>query len=860
MSIRSCFVILWLSAVLPFALLHAQPNSGSIQGTVTDPSGAIVAGATVQLQDPATGYKQTAATDTKGQFQFNNVPFNPYHIEVTAQGFQPAKQDVLVRSAVPVQVSISLGIAATAETVNVEAEAADVVENVPTQHTDISLATIATLPVQTSSSGVSSVITQSTAGVVAESNGMFHPLGEHADTSYSIDNQPVTDQQSRTFSNQLPLETVQSMEVISGVPPAEFGDKTSLVVRTTTKSGLGLARPTGSVVLDYGSFGTPSASITLGTGGKTIGNFIAANGLQTGRFLDSPEFTPVHDKGNSESIFDRLDYQARQADTLHLNLSASRSWFQIPNTYDQQFAGQDQRQLVRSFNIAPGYTHLFNTTTLFSATAYVRQDRVGYSPSNDPVSDQPATFSETRRLTNAGVQANVSYVKGRHNAKAGVLFQHTFLSENFRFGVTDPSLNPVCMAQNGTAVTDPAFTAPAQCVPAGFLVNAGFQPGLLPFDLTRGGTDFRFRGGTDIKQEAVYVQDTISLGQLSASIGVRGDNYNGLSSGSAAEPRVGLSYFVKGTNTVLRASYGRLFETPYNENLVISSVTGAGGLANRVFGAFGARPLKPGIRNQFNVGFQQGIGKRAIIDAEYFWKFTNPDFDFDSLFNTPLTFPIEWRKSKIDGLSVRVTIPEYHGFTGYTALGHTRARFFAPENGGIIFNSPLSSSVFRIDHDEALEQSTHLQYQVKQRGPWFAFTWRYDSGEVAGSVPDFASALQLTGDQQAAIGLFCGNVFATVAAPLTNCSSPVFGATHVVIPAAGTENDDRNPPRIAPRHLFDIGTGIDNLLHTDRYHLLLRFNVINLTNKVALYNFLSTFSGTHFVTPRSYEASLGVSF
>lgn len=248
------------------------------------------------------------------------------------------------------------------------------------------------------------------------------------------------------------------------------------------------------------------------------------------------------------------------------------------------------------------------------------------------------------------------------------------------------------------------------------------------------------------------------------------------------------------------------------------------------------------------------------MDAEYFWKFTSPDSDFDSLFNTPLTFPIEWRKSKIDGLSIRVTIPEYHGFTGYTALGHTRARFFAPENGGIIFNSPLSSSVFRIDHDEALEQSTHLQYQVKQRGPWFAFTWRYDSGEVAGSVPDFASALQLTGDQQAAIGLFCRNVFATVAAPLTSCSSPVFGASRVVIPAPGTEDDDRNPPRIAPRHLFDIGTGIDNLLHTDRYHLMLRLNVINLTNKVALYNFLSTFSGTHFVTPRSYQGSVRISF
>src|SRR5579872_6625525 len=122
MSIRRCFALLSFSVVLPFALLQAQPNSGSVQGTVNDPSGAIVAGATVQLNDPATGYKQAVITDANGQFQFNNVPFNPYHIQVAAQGFQPARQDVAVRSAVPVRVTITLAIAATAETVNVEAE------------------------------------------------------------------------------------------------------------------------------------------------------------------------------------------------------------------------------------------------------------------------------------------------------------------------------------------------------------------------------------------------------------------------------------------------------------------------------------------------------------------------------------------------------------------------------------------------------------------------------------------------------------------------------------------------------------------------------------------------------------------
>jgi hypothetical protein len=54
--------------------------------------------------------------------------------------------------------------------------------------------------------------------------------------------------------------------------------------------------------------------------------------------------------------------------------------------------------------------------------------------------------------------------------------------------------------------------------------------------------------------------------------------------------------------------------------------------------------------------------------------------------------------------------------------------------------------------------------------------------------------------------------------------------------------------------------GDDNLLHTDRYKWSLRFTVINLTNNVALYNFLSTFSGTHFVTPRAYNAELGFHF
>jgi outer membrane receptor protein involved in Fe transport len=82
-------------------------------------------------------------------------------------------------------------------------------------------------------------------------------------------------------------------------------------------------------------------------------------------------------------------------------------------------------------------------------------------------------------------------------------------------------------------------------------------------------------------------------------------------------------------------------------------------------------------------------------------------------------------------------------------------------------------------------------------------------------------------------------------------------STLLTLPAAGTENNDHNPDRVKPRNLFDAAFGTDNLFHTEKRRTTLRFAVTNLTNKVALYNFLSTFSGTHFVPPRTYQASIG---
>ncbi len=834
------FAFLILCSALSVASVHVKAqalNAGTVTGVVTDPNAAVVPNATVTIANSITGYTRTATTDAEGAFRFNDVPPNNYQLKASAPGFTSEQQSLTVRSSVPITVKIPLAVSTASETVTVTSNTADVLENTSTSHTDVDQSLITRLPVRSVGSGLSDVVTLAAPGVVADSNGFFHPLGDHAQTSYSIDNQPVSDQQSKAFSTQLPPNAIQSMEIITGSTPAEYGDKTSLVVNAITKSGLNQKKPTGDFNTTYGTFGTVGVDASLGYGNAKAGNFVTLNFERSRRFLDAPESTVLHDRGSAGSIFDRIDYSPNSKDTFHLNLFFARNNFQTPNQFDQQALGQDQRQIVHSLNIAPGYVHIFGATTVLSINPYYRLDNIKYFASPNPFSDQTMTFSQSRRLNNAGIKADLSYVKGKHNAKFGVQVSHTFLTESFKFGITDPDFN------------NPA--------------SPDFLPGLKPFDLTRGGRQFSFRGHTDIKQEALYAQDTVTVGQATASFGVRFDNYDGITKGRLFQPRLGLSYHLKSTGTVLRGSFMRSFESPYNENLILSSVTGAGGLANGILGDTSNLPLKPGARTQVNAGFQQAIGKRLLLDMDYFIKRTNNAYDFNVLFNTSVTFPISWQKSKVDGASLKLNLTNYKGLTAFIVAGHTRARFFPPETGGLFFNSNLPSGVFRIDHDQKLEQTTQVQYQYyqwKKVAPYVNFTWRYDSGVVAGSVPDFASTLSLTADQQAQIGLFCGSTFATLTQPIRACTSANRGALRVRIPPDGKENDDTNPPRIAPRNLFDFSVGTDNLLGTEHKKLTLRFMAMNITNKIALYNFLSTFSGTHFVAPRTFQVQAGVTF
>ncbi len=813
------------------------------------------------------------------------------------------------------KVSLQLGKAST--TVNVEA-AGDLIETVPTTHTDIDRGLFDTLPLESQSSSLSSLVTLASPGIAADSNGLFHGMGDHAQNSFSLDGQPITDQQSKVFSNQIPLDSVESMEVIEGAPPAEYGDKTSVVIVVTTRSGLGATQPHGDFTASYGSFGTTNGGFDFLNGGKTWGNFISANGMNTGRFLDGPELAIMHDRGNEQNLFDRIDFKPSQADTVNLNVGFTRSWFQTPNSYDAQNATawsglvvdnggigpdgqvvgtQDQRSQIRTINFAPTWTHLEGTHIVFTFGGFLRQDQYNYYPSRDPFADltpdlQLQTVGQNRTLTNLGLRANLSYAKGVHNLKIGATYMDTILTEKDGIGIVDPTNNAPCLNPDGSPYTGASLTNPAGC--SGMLQpNPGFVPLLGCYDLTRTGTLpasdgcpnstsglYNYYGHANIRELALFAQDTITKGPWNFNLGLRFDAYSGITSANQAEPRLGIAYNIKPTNTVLRISYARTLETPFNENLVLSSLGCNDAVINAIMESIspcvGTAPLAPGWRNEFHAGLQQAFGRYFVVDGEYIWKYTHGAYDFSVLGNTPITFPVEWNNSKIPGYAIRGSMPNFHGLSAFIVMSHVAARFFTPQISGI-GAVPGGSEVFRIDHDEAFNQTTHLQYQPWKNGPWFGFNWRYDSGLVAGPVPcaggncangpngtdSIVDVSGLTPDQQSQAGLYCGGVYATPTNPISPtglCPASQYGSNLVKIPAAGTENDDHNPPRVAARSLFDLAVGDDNLFHGEKRKWSLRLSAVNLANKVALYNFLSTFSGTHYVTPRALTATIGFHF
>lgn len=806
---------------LAFALaLSALPalaqSSGLVRGTVTDASGAVVPGATVSLEGVTSSHHQAAQTDKDGKYQFYNVPFGDYKVRAKAAGFAGASTDLSVKTGQPLDVPVSLAPIGASEEVTVTA-GADGGDTISGEERSVVASTIEKLPVVAPTKQIEGVLLQ-LPGIVADENGRFHPRGAHNQASFVVDGVQVSDQMSTVFSNNFDSQNVEGVNLVSGFVPPEYGNKVAAVINVASKSGLGSSRSFfGSASAGMGSFSAWDTSLQLGGKiGSEFGFFGSASHSQSHRYLDAPFQDDsafgltafgegFHNDGGSERYFTRFDWTPGESNIFKVTLSGGRSLFDVPNLPSQQLAGQNQRQFIRDVAIYPSWLHIINTSWTLNVAPYYRTSNADLISS--PF-DTPLEASQERHLTSAGLNASLSYAGHGHTAKFGTDSFLFPISENFSF-----------------AITDPRFNAPG---------SPEYNANLLPYDLSRGGDFFRFSDRATGHEYSVYGQDSWTRGGLTVSGGLRYDDYRLLHVERALSPRVGVAYLFP-SRTSVRFSYNRVFQTPSNENLLVASSEAAVALIPpdrlAALGGVGVRLVPSERGDWFEAGVSQPVKDWFRLDFSYYAK--NIDFiaDDNQFLNTGVVFPVALTSGTVRGEELRLDFQQHRGFSGSFSLTHSSARGVPPFAGGLFLSEEAVTGIeasgepFPLDHDEPLASSFLVTWEAPERLGLFAtLEGRYDSG-LPTDVEDVAAV----------------------------------AANPDLAPGLALVDFSKDPTRVESRFLLNASVG-KKLFKHENYGADLQVSALNLTNQDRLYNFLSVFSGTHYVPPRSVSVRLSFDF
>ncbi len=678
-----------------------------------------------------------------------------------------------------------------------EPTAAQLETDVTTSHIDIDKSFIQRAPAAVPMRAMEEIVT-STPGFALDENGRYHFQGAHSQSEYVIDGQTIADQTGVTFSNSIDPGIAQSLEVIYGNVPAEFGEKIGAVINMSTKSGLGTPFK-GNVIGSFATFDTYQGGASLGGGNDRFGAFASFNAAGSDYFADAPNPDNLNNTGNTQRGFLRFDAASPGfGNAFRVSALLGRTDRDVPNRYSQEEAGQTEKVQTYDQNYNLGWQNVLSASTVLDVTAYARLARFVLYPSSG---DTPITADSHRSLNNFGITPSFTWTTGIHEIKVGGVFKAYPIKELFRFGITDPTFN------------DPS--------------SPDYNPNIAPYDLTRGGTQFEFSDSSTDKYYAGYLQDTIRWKNLTASLGVRYENNSLPVTNVLWSPRLGLAYYVPSTGSVFRATYSRVLYTPEFENILLSSSEAAAAIVppavqeSRALGG-GVLPVNSERQNAYTVGLQQALGSKVRLDFDYWWRDTKNAGDQDQFLATGIVFPISFASGSYQGWDLRLDLAPTYGFRGFVSAGHVHAIYDPPPAGGLFLDQEsldaITGAPFLIDHDQKLQIQTGIYYDVAKTGLWLGTNIRYDSGLVTDADPE-----ELLEDPD--------NAFA---APYINVNS-------------GTELD---PNRIKPRTICDFQVGYD--MNHVNVPVQLQFMILNAFDKKGVYNILSVFGGTHVIPPRRF--------
>ena len=672
----------------------AQLQQGTIVGSLVGPDGVSIPQAQITLFDQL-GNAVTTVTATNGQFRLTNVAIGSYSLRADAAPFEAVVRVLTVADALPINLELKLS-AALAEQVNVTAETNQPVTT--TTRTTLAGDAVRRAPIRISSRGIQDAIA-TTPGWATEDNGLMHARGVDDGFLYVVDGVPMYERMDSAHGVAPDSEMVESINVLVGRVPPEFGFKSGGVIEVRTSSRksdawLGnVQATTGSDATHQGSsvFGgpmSPSAAITLGFSAQ-----------RSDRFLDPVHPDNLHNTGNALNGTAELSWLLSASSTLSIVGGIGRTSFDVPHNEEQEEAEQDQRQTNLQTWQTASWQRAWSGDTVSQIAAY---NRSGSAALEGTEHDTPLYLSADRTLRRIGVLGSVTHHRGKHVLKAGVEASRLNLNEDFSFFVTDEDERE----------------------------DADLSEGVLEHDAD---DPFVFRGHANPTLVAAYVQDSVQFGRgLTVDLGVRVDRARMLIESSQWSPRLGLAYHVPDSGTTIRGSVDRFFQPPQAEYLLLGSSQEARRLSPFVDETGGGQDLEPERQWATELGINQTLAHGVRLDVSYWRRRVDDVSDPNVLFGTTIIVPNAIARGKADGVDVRLDLPRRRGASGYLSYTNARVVNFGPVTGGLFLEDEVieiaDGTEFTPDHDQRHVAAFGASYDRPGGGFWASFGGRYESG------------------------------------------------------------------------------------------------------------------------------------
>ncbi|HKT46226.1 MAG TPA: TonB-dependent receptor [Candidatus Acidoferrales bacterium] len=681
--------------------IWAQTNAGELRLKVLDPQG-LPAKVVVHLRSEANGYRSVLATNELGEAVARRLPFGLYELRIEQEGFGAYADSIEIHSALPMEKSIHLGLAAVTSSVTVT-DAATLLD--PERLASAQELGSEKIEARTGSLPGRSLqdLVNSQPGWSYEGNAVLHPRGSEYQTQFVVDGIPLTDNRSPGFAPEIGADDVESMSIYTAGFPAEFGRKLGGVVEVNTfkdaKAGLH-----GEATLSGGSFATSGAYAQLqyNKGKNTFG--ASASGDVSSRYLNPVVPQNFTNTGTTGDYAFRYERDLTASDRIGVTLRHGFSRFEIPNDRAQQIAGQLQNGANAETTGVVSYQHIFSPDAIADFRGMVRS--TSSQLTSNPVSTPIVAFQQNW-FREGYFKGSVSLHRGRHEFKTGVESDNLFLHEDFRDIITDATQ---------------------------------FDPGTPPA--------FAFLGNRPDLEQSAFAQDAMRLGRWSVSAGVRWDHYQLLVNQNAVSPRLSVSRYFSSLGLVAHISYDRIFQTPSFDNLLLSSSPAVASLNPQVV----RLPVRPSLGNDFEAGISKAFFHQFRMDANLYRRGADNYADDDQLLNTAISFPIAFRKAAIYGAEGKLELPDWRGFSGYVSYSYMLGRAQLPVTGGLFLGNDADnaigqiSGIFPITQDQRNLVRTRFRYQAHPR-LWFAAGLESESGlpfEFGGTE---AEAVALFGQQ-----------------------------------------------------------------------------------------------------------------